>query len=50
VDAAFAPCTAWFKTLEIYGEFNMAEVAPRLAAWAARCGERESVAKSLYSL
>jgi glutathione S-transferase len=27
----------------------MAEVAPRLAAWAARCGERKSVAKSLYS-
>nr|XP_051229004.1 probable glutathione S-transferase GSTU1 [Lolium perenne] len=49
VDAAFAPATAWFYTFESYGEFSVAEVAPRLAAWAARCGERESVAKSLYS-
>jgi glutathione S-transferase len=49
VDAAFAPSTAWFLTYESYGEFSVAEVAPRLAAWAARCGERESVARSLYS-
>ncbi|KAM0846674.1 hypothetical protein ACQ4PT_055525 [Festuca glaucescens] len=49
VDAAFAPATAWFQTFESYGEFSVAEVAPRLAAWAARCGERESVASSLYS-
>lgn len=49
VDAAFAPSTAWFETFETYGEFSVAEVAPRLAAWAARCGERDSVARSLYS-
>ncbi|VAI37631.1 unnamed protein product [Triticum turgidum subsp. durum] len=29
--------------------FSLAEVAPKIAAWAKRCGERESVAKSLYS-
>uniref|UniRef100_A0ACD5WFI5 Uncharacterized protein n=1 Tax=Avena sativa TaxID=4498 RepID=A0ACD5WFI5_AVESA len=49
VDAAFAPSTAWFLTYERYGEFSVAEVAPRLAACAARCGERESVAESIYS-
>ncbi|KAK1643538.1 hypothetical protein QYE76_061343 [Lolium multiflorum] len=31
------------------GEHGVAEVAPRLAAWASRCGERESVVRSLYS-
>ncbi|XP_044985189.1 probable glutathione S-transferase GSTU1 [Hordeum vulgare subsp. vulgare] len=49
VDAAFAPFTAWFHSYERYGEFSLAEVAPKIAAWAKRCGERESVAKSLYS-
>ncbi|KAF7075066.1 hypothetical protein CFC21_079870 [Triticum aestivum] len=49
VDAAFAPFTAWFHSYERYGEFSLPEVAPKIAAWAKRCGERESVAKSLYS-
>ncbi|EMS52569.1 putative glutathione S-transferase GSTU1 [Triticum urartu] len=49
VDAAFAPFTSWFHSYEKYGEFSVTEVAPRVAAWAKRCGERESVAKSLYS-
>ncbi|KAM0924803.1 hypothetical protein ACQ4PT_004721 [Festuca glaucescens] len=49
VDATFALATAWFETFESSGEFSVAEVVPSLAVWAARCGERESVAKSLYS-
>ncbi|XP_003558122.1 probable glutathione S-transferase GSTU1 [Brachypodium distachyon] len=49
VDAAFAPFTAWFHSYEKFGEFSLEEVAPKLAAWAKRCGQRESVAKSLYS-
>ncbi|KAL6636798.1 hypothetical protein ACP70R_024370 [Stipagrostis hirtigluma subsp. patula] len=48
VDVAFVPFTAWFLSYERYGEFSVAEVAPKLAAWAKRCGERESVAKNLH--
>ncbi|KAL6893944.1 hypothetical protein ACP4OV_008042 [Aristida adscensionis] len=48
VDAALVPFTAWFLSYERFGEFTVAEVAPRLAAWAERCGRRESVAKSLH--
>ncbi|OEL28141.1 putative glutathione S-transferase GSTU1 [Dichanthelium oligosanthes] len=49
VDAALAPHTAWLPSYERYGELSVEETAPRLAAWARRCGERESVAKSLHS-
>ena len=49
VDAVLAPFTAWFHSYERYGEFSVEEVAPKLAAWARRCGERESVAKSLHA-
>ncbi|XP_062212625.1 probable glutathione S-transferase GSTU1 [Phragmites australis] len=48
VDVAFVPLTAWFLSYERFGEFSVEEVCPRLAAWAKRCGERESVAKSLH--
>ncbi|XP_062212626.1 probable glutathione S-transferase GSTU1 [Phragmites australis] len=48
VDVAFVPFTAWFLSYERFGEFSVEEVCPRLAAWAKRCGERESVAKSLH--
>ncbi|TVU07963.1 hypothetical protein EJB05_41342, partial [Eragrostis curvula] len=48
VDVALVPFMPWLPSYERYGEFSLAEVAPRVAAWAARCGERESVAKSLY--
>lgn len=47
VDLAIVPFMPWLLCYERYGEFRVAEVAPRLPAWAARCGERESVAKSL---
>jgi len=49
VDAALAPFTAWFPSYERYGEFKVAEVAPGIAAWTKRVGERGSVAKSLYA-
>jgi len=46
-DVALAPFTAWFLTYERHGEFSVEKECPRLAAWAKRCGERESVAKTL---
>ncbi|GJM98109.1 hypothetical protein PR202_ga15086 [Eleusine coracana subsp. coracana] len=48
VDLALVPFMPWLPSYERYGEFSVAEVPPRLAAWTRRCGERESVAKSLY--
>jgi glutathione S-transferase len=45
LDVAVTPFTPWLPSYERYGEFT---VPPRLAAWAARCAGRESVAKSLY--
>ncbi|KAF8709991.1 hypothetical protein HU200_029714 [Digitaria exilis] len=47
VDVALVPFTAWFLTYERYGEFSVEKECPKLAAWAKRCGERESVAKNL---
>ncbi|KAL5209485.1 hypothetical protein ABZP36_005108 [Zizania latifolia] len=47
VDVALAPFTAWFYSYEKYGEFSVDKVCPGLAAWARRCGERDSVAKHL---
>jgi glutathione S-transferase len=47
VDVALVPFTAWFLTYERYGEFSVEKECPRLAAWAKRCAERESVAKNL---
>lgn len=48
LDVALAPFTSWFLTYERHGEFSVEEEFPKLAAWAKRCGERESVAKNLY--
>ncbi|TVU07984.1 hypothetical protein EJB05_41366, partial [Eragrostis curvula] len=50
VDVALVPFTPWLPVYERHGGFSVTEVAPRVAAWAKRCGERESVAKSLYPL
>lgn len=49
VDAAAAPFAAWFAVYERYGGFRVAEECPRLAAWAARCARRESVAANVYA-
>ncbi|XP_051177901.1 probable glutathione S-transferase GSTU1 [Lolium perenne] len=49
VDVALMPFTTWFESFNRYWGVNVEEVAPTLAAWAARCMKRESVSKSLYS-
>jgi glutathione S-transferase len=48
VDIALVTFMPWLPSVERSGKFSATEVAPKLAAWAKRCGERESVAKSLY--
>ncbi|KAJ1259689.1 hypothetical protein BS78_10G174800, partial [Paspalum vaginatum] len=48
VDVALVPFVPWLPSYERYGEFSVEETAPRLPAWARRCAERESVAKTLY--
>ncbi|KAL6839537.1 hypothetical protein ACP4OV_030807 [Aristida adscensionis] len=47
VDVALVPFAPWLPSYERYGGFNVEKEWPTLAAWARRCGERESVAKSL---
>ncbi|CAL4919424.1 unnamed protein product [Urochloa decumbens] len=47
LDLVLVPFTSWFLTYERHGEFSVEKECPRLAAWAKRCGERESVAKTL---
>ncbi|KAI5408323.1 probable glutathione S-transferase parA [Lathyrus oleraceus] len=47
VDVALIPFTSWFYTYETYGKLSMEEECPKLVAWAKRCMEKESVAKSL---
>ncbi|CAN6303282.1 unnamed protein product [Urochloa humidicola] len=48
VDAAAAPFAAWFLTYERAGGISVAEECPGLAAWAARCVRRETVAANVY--
>ncbi|KAF8711612.1 hypothetical protein HU200_029065 [Digitaria exilis] len=48
VDVAVVPFAAWLVSYGRLGEFDVEEVCPRLVAWAERCGERESVAKSIH--
>ena len=46
-DLAVVPFAAWLPGYTCLGEFSLKEACSRLAAWAERCGERESVAKTL---
>jgi len=48
MDVATAPFAAWFLTYERHGGLSVAEECPGLAAWAARCLRRESVAANVY--
>jgi hypothetical protein len=48
VDVAVVTLMPWLPSYERYGGFTGEEAAPGIAAWARRCGERESVAKSLH--
>ncbi|XP_072951931.1 probable glutathione S-transferase parC [Typha angustifolia] len=47
VDIVMVPFTAWFYTYETFAGFQIEETNPKLVAWAKRCMERESVAKTL---
>ncbi|KAG0466125.1 hypothetical protein HPP92_017130 [Vanilla planifolia] len=47
VDIAMLPFSAWFYAYEAYSGLSVETEAPKLAAWAKRCSERESVAKTL---
>ncbi|KAL6636799.1 hypothetical protein ACP70R_024371 [Stipagrostis hirtigluma subsp. patula] len=49
VDVAAAPFAAWFRAYERRGGFSVAAECPGLAAWAARCAARESVAANVYA-
>ncbi|XP_030537161.1 probable glutathione S-transferase [Rhodamnia argentea] len=47
VDVSLIPIHSRFYALETLANFNIWEECPKLAAWAKRCMQRESVAKSL---
>ncbi|KAB1995720.1 hypothetical protein ERO13_D13G156800v2 [Gossypium hirsutum] len=47
VDVAFIPFYSWFYALEKCGNFSIEAECPKLIAWAKRCMQKESVAKSL---
>ncbi|KAF7848533.1 hypothetical protein BT93_L1867 [Corymbia citriodora subsp. variegata] len=46
-DVSLIPFYSWFDTLETLVNFSIREECPKLVAWAKRCLQRESVAKSL---
>ncbi|MCA2150958.1 glutathione S-transferase [Citrobacter portucalensis] len=47
VDLCLIPFHCWFHAYETYGKFSVAAECPDFTAWAKRCMEKESVAKSL---
>ncbi|KAL3734009.1 hypothetical protein ACJRO7_023372 [Eucalyptus globulus] len=47
VDVSLIPFYSWFYGLETTANFSIVEECPKLVAWAKRCMQRESVAKSL---
>lgn len=47
VDVALVPFYSWFYAYETCGNFSIEAECPKFIAWAKRCMERESVAKSL---
>lgn len=47
VDVALVPFYCWFHAFEVEGNFKVEDSCPKLVAWAKRCMERDSVAKSL---
>ncbi|XP_056173414.1 glutathione S-transferase U19-like [Syzygium oleosum] len=47
VDVSLIPFYSWFYGLEVLANFSIKEECPKLVAWAERCMQRESVAKSL---
>ncbi|KAJ8443253.1 hypothetical protein Cgig2_010148 [Carnegiea gigantea] len=47
VDVALIPFYSWFYAYETLGNFKIEESCPKIIAWARRCMQRETVAKSL---
>ncbi|KAG5551441.1 hypothetical protein RHGRI_009759 [Rhododendron griersonianum] len=47
VDVSLVPFYSWFYAWETCGKFSIEAECPVLVAWAKRCMEKESVAKSL---
>nr|AZL41272.1 glutathione S-transferase [Datisca glomerata] len=47
VDVATIPFYSWFYAYETFGNFNIEAECPKFIAWAKRCLQKESVAKSL---
>ncbi|KAL4341285.1 hypothetical protein GQ457_08G006430 [Hibiscus cannabinus] len=47
VDVALVPFYCWFYAYEQCGNFSIEAECPKLIAWAKRCMQKESVAKSL---
>ncbi|KAG6619717.1 probable glutathione S-transferase [Carya illinoinensis] len=47
VDVAFVTFYSWFYTFETFGEFSTEAEHPKIIAWAKRCMQKESVAKTL---
>ncbi|XP_060209436.1 probable glutathione S-transferase parC [Lycium barbarum] len=47
VDVAFIPFYSWFPTFEKCRNFSIEAECPKLMAWAKRCMQKDSVAKSL---
>lgn len=47
VDVSLVPFYSWFYAYETCGKFSIEAECPKLIAWAKRCMEKESVAKSL---
>ncbi|KAK2632490.1 hypothetical protein EUGRSUZ_L01482 [Eucalyptus grandis] len=46
-DVSLIPFYSWFCALETLADSNIVEEFPKMASWAKRCMQRESVAKSL---
>ncbi|KAK6785324.1 hypothetical protein RDI58_018779 [Solanum bulbocastanum] len=47
VDIALIGFYSWFHSYETYGNFSIEAECPKFVAWAKRCMQRDSVAKSL---
>lgn len=47
VDIALIGFYSWFYAYETYGNFSAEAECPKFVAWAKRCMQRDSVAKSL---
>ncbi|XP_030961721.1 glutathione S-transferase U19-like [Quercus robur] len=47
VDLSFITFYSWFQAYEVFGNINIEAECPKIIAWAKRCLQKESVAKTL---